>query len=164
MVKHLQPESHTKSGKTLHRALKQWIKTHLEPTNKTNIAGDSKTIFQKFPRQQLKVAPVFEGDVGENHTEQRHWSIDDWHTQRERPWDGFAYRDTQVDGGGIVFQSSAAWRTVGLQLFKYNQTVVSVLRCYQCWRCCFKDKQITFRFLLSSIYEPHRTKQVYTLI
>lgn len=70
---------------------------------------------------------MFEGDVGENHTEQSHWSIDDWHTQREGPWDGLAYRDTQVDGGGIVFKSSAARRTVRLQLFRNEHTVVSTL-------------------------------------
>lgn len=54
--------------------------------------------------------------MGENHTKQSHRSIDDRHTQRERSWDGLPYRDTQVDGGGVVFQSSAARRTVGLQL------------------------------------------------
>lgn len=70
----------------------------------------------KKKQKQHNNSPVFEGDVGEHHPKESHRSVDDRHAQRQRPRDGLAHKDTQVDGGRIVFKSATPRRTVGLQL------------------------------------------------
>ena len=68
---------------------------------------------------------MLEGDVWEHHAKQGHRGVDDGHAQGEWPGDGLAHRDTQVDGGGVVFQGTAARCTVGLQLHTSRQCYYS---------------------------------------
>lgn len=98
---------------------------------------------------------MFEGHVGEHHTEQSHRGVDDRHAQGERPWDGLTYRDTQVDGGGIMLQRSTARCTVGLQLFRNSSKVILITTKYS--TVTQEDQMIMVETFTVSLVCPKRS-------